>query len=166
MTRKRMAEPEIKSWEEVDLKLAQMADVSRSIDLEKAACNEVVDQIKLESAAKIKPLETQLKALELSIKEFCEHQKASFATVKTKKLLHGSVGYRLSTSVSIPDPAFTLIQLEQLGLIHCIRTKVEPDKDQIRLLDGEVLMQIGANLMSRNSFGYELATVNPSAAVA
>lgn len=46
MTRKRMAEPQLKSYQAVDDALLQMSDLSRAIELEKAACNELVDQIK------------------------------------------------------------------------------------------------------------------------
>ncbi|MEY2863568.1 MAG: hypothetical protein RLY58_1275 [Pseudomonadota bacterium] len=166
MARKAMAEPQLKSWDAVDLVLAQMADVERSIGLEQAACNEQVDQLKQASKDRIKPLADQMKALELSIKEFCDHHRNEFVQVKTRRLVYGSVGYRLSTTVSIPDAEFTLKQLQLRVLDHCIRTKYEPDKDQIKQLDPDLIAEIGCKLSTKNTFGYDLAKVNPAAAVA
>jgi phage host-nuclease inhibitor protein Gam len=163
MARKRMAEPQLKSWEAVDAALASIADLQRGVELEQAACNELVDQIKQDGKERIKPMADEIKALELSIKEFCDYRKDEFIHIKTKKLVYGSVGYRLSTSVSIADPLFTLEQLRQRGLDHCIRIKEECDKDAIKQLDGSVIAEIGASLTSRNSFGFELAKVNPAA---
>lgn len=163
MARKPMAEPKLKSFEEVNEHLEQMADLQRQIELEQSACNEHVDQLKTASQEKIKPLIDDMKTRELLIKEYCEHHRESFEKVKTKKLTHGSVGFRQSSSVSIPDPDYTLEQLRKLSLSHCIRTKTDPDKDQIKQLDREQLNQIGASVKTKNTFGYELAKVNPAA---
>lgn len=165
MTRKRMAEPQLKSFQAVDGALLQMSDLNRAIELEKSACNELVDQIKEDCKQRIKPLADEMKALELSIKEFCDSRKDEFSAVKTKRLVHGSVGYRLSTTVTITDPAFTLEQLRTRGLTQCIRVKEECDKDAIKQLTLAEIAEIGANLNTRNTFGYELATVNPTAEV-
>lgn len=163
MARKPMAEPKLKSFEEVNQHLAEMAELQRQIELEQSACNESVDQLKAVSQDKIKPLIDDMKTRELLIKEYCEHHRESFEKVKTKKLTHGSVGFRLSSSVSIPDPLYTIEQLRALGLNHCIRSKIDPDKDQIKQLDREQLNQIGASVKPKNTFGYELAKVNPAA---
>lgn len=163
MARKPMAEPKLQSFEQVNQELAQMAELQRQIELEQAACNEQVDQMKTDSQDRIKPLIDDLKTRELLIKEYCEHHKDAFDKVKTKKLTHGSVGFRLSSSVSIPDPLYTIEQCRALGLNHCIRSKIDPDKDQIKQLDREQLNQIGASVKPKNTFGYELARVNPAA---
>ncbi|MDA4962637.1 host-nuclease inhibitor Gam family protein [Acinetobacter baumannii] len=163
MARKSLKEPQLQSWEAVDQTLAQMADLNRDIALEEAACNEKVDKIKEATKERLKPLLERVKAHELQLKEFCDHRKTEFSQVKSKKLTHGSVGHRLSTSVSIPDPVFTCQVLKQLQLDHCIRTKTEPDKEAIKQLTPELIAEIGASVKSRNNFGYEIETVDPAA---
>ncbi len=166
MPRKNLKEPQLKSWEAVNQTLADIAESNRHIELEQAACNEKVDQLKTESKDKLKPLLDRVKANELKLKEFCEARKSEFNQIKTKKLTHGSVGYRLSTTISIPDPVFTCQVLKQLELDHCIRTKIEPDKEAIKQLTPEQIAEIGATINTRNSFGYDIATVDPTATAA
>lgn len=166
MGRTSLKEPQLQSWEAVDQVLIQIAEIKRDIDLEQAACNEQVDQIKETSKKQIKPLTDQLKAHELKLKEFCEHRKAEFTQLKTKKLTHGSVGFRLSTTVSIPDPTYTCQVLKELGLDHCIRLKTEPDKEEIKQLTPTQIAEIGASVNTRNSFGYDIAIVDPAATAA
>ncbi|WP_119689298.1 host-nuclease inhibitor Gam family protein [Acinetobacter nosocomialis] len=166
MARKALKEPQLQSWEAVDQTLAQMAELNRDIALEESACNEQVDKLKEATKERLKPLLERVKAHELQLKEFCDHRKTEFLQVKSKKLTHGSVGYRLSTSVTIPDPVFTCQMLKQLKLEHCIRTKTEPDKESIKQLTPELIAEIGATLKQRNNFGYEIETVDPAATAA
>lgn len=163
MARTSLKEPQLKSWEAVNQTLASIAELNREIELEQSACNEKVDQLKTVSKEKIKPLLDRVKANELKLKEFCEARKSEFTQIKTKKLTHGSVGYRLSTTVSIPDPVFTCQVLKQLELEHCIRTKTEPDKEAIKQLSPEQIAEIGASVNTRNTFGYDIETVDPKA---
>lgn len=163
MARTSLKEPQLKSWEAVNQTLASIAELNREIELEQSACNEKVDQLKTVSKEKIKPLLDRVKANELKLKEFCEARKSEFTQIKTKKLTHGSVGYRLSTTVSIPDPVFTCQVLKQLELEHCTRTKTEPDKEAIKQLSPEQIAEIGASVNTRNTFGYDIETVDPKA---
>jgi len=163
MARTSLKEPQLQSWEAVDQTLAQLADLQRDIELEQAVCNEQVGQIKENSKKKLEPLLERMKGHELKLKEFCSHRKSEFTHVKTKKLTHGSVGYRLSTKVMIPDPNFTCRILKELALVHCIRTKTEPDKEAIKQLTPEQIADIGVSVKTSNSFGYEIATVDPAA---
>ncbi|MDR7653706.1 host-nuclease inhibitor Gam family protein [Acinetobacter junii] len=166
MARTSLKEPQLKSWEAVNQTLASIAELNREIELEQSACNEKVDQLKTVSKEKIKPLLDRVKANELKLKEFCEARKSEFTQIKTKKLTHGSVGYRLSTTVSIPDPVFTCQVLKQLELEHCIRTKTEPDKEAIKQLSPEQIAEIGASVNTRNTFGYDIETVDTKATAA
>lgn len=166
MARTSLKEPQLKSWEAVNQTLADIAETKREIELEQSACNEQVDQIKTASKEKLKPFLDSIKANELKLKEFCEARKSEFTQIKTKKLTHGSVGYRLSTTVSIPDPVFTCQVLKQLQLDHCIRIKTEPDKDAIKQLSPEQIAEIGASINTRNTFGYDIETVDPTATAA
>ncbi|MFU8924927.1 host-nuclease inhibitor Gam family protein [Acinetobacter puyangensis] len=163
MARTALKEPQLKSWEAVNQTLANIAEIKRDVELEQAACNEQVDQLKADSKEKLKPLLERIKANELKLKEFCEARKSEFTQIKTKKLTHGSVGYRLSTTVSIPDPTFTCQVLKEMQLDHCIRTKIEPDKEAIKQLSPEQIAEIGASVNTRNTFGYDIETVDPAA---
>lgn len=163
MARTAIKEPQLKSWEAVDQTMANIAELQRQINVEEANCNKQVDEIKDSSKQMIKPLQDQIKAFELQLKEFCEHRKAEFLKIKTKKLTFGAVGYRLSTTVSIPDPVFTCNALKELNLNSCLRTKIEPDKEAIKQLSATQLAEIGAKVNQKNVFGYEIHVVDPTA---
>lgn len=156
MPRKRFEGTQLTSWEEVDKALAEIGAIDRDLALSEASQNESIDVIKAEVKVANAPRIARKEALELSIKEYCEVNRAEFAKVKTKQLTFGSVGFRLSSKVLIKRVADTLQALKDLDLKACIRTKEEIDKDALKNLSEETLASVGAAIRTENVFGYEI----------
>ncbi|SMF94326.1 Mu-like prophage host-nuclease inhibitor protein Gam [Methylomagnum ishizawai] len=156
MARKRIEGTQLNSWDDVDATLRQIGEIDRDLGLIEAGANETIDRAKAEAKAGSLPLQERKAGLELAIKEFCEAHRHEFAKAKTKQMVFGSVGYRLSTKVLVKRVADTLQALKDLKLDGCIRTKEEIDKEALKNLDTETLVTVGAAIKSENIFGYEI----------
>lgn len=154
--RKRIEGTALQSWDEVDNALAQIGQTARELQLIELAANERIEQIRREMTAKAQPLLDRKAALELSVKEYCDANRAEFAKVKTKTFTFGEVGYRTSTKIMIRRVAETLQALKDLAFTSCIRTKEEPDKEAMKALTDEQLAEVGASRKVENVFGYTI----------
>ena len=135
--RKRIEGTQLQSWDEVDATLAQIGQSDRELQLIEAAANERIEGIKQAMKQHAQPVLDRKAALELSVKEYCDANRAEFAKIKTRTLTFGEVGYRTSTKIMIKRVAETLQALKDLALSTCIRTKEEPDKEAMKTLTDE-----------------------------
>ncbi len=156
MARKKVMGSSFESWDEVDTALKQIGEIDRELSMIEAAQNEQIDQVKTQAKSTMAPLADRKAGLELAIRDYAEANRAEFASVKTKILTFGSVGFRLSTKVLVKRVGDTLQSLKDLGLSACIRVKEEIDKEAMKNLDKETLANVGAALKSENVFGYEI----------
>lgn len=156
MARKRIEGTALNSWEEVDTCLQEIGRIDRELHLLEAMQNEMIDKVKFETKESAEPLQNKKTGLELAIKDYCEANRAEFAKVKTKQLTFGTVGFRLTTRITIKKVAETLQALKDLVLTQCIRIKEEPDKEAMKNLSDETLAEVGAARRTENVFGYEI----------
>lgn len=156
MARKRIEGTQFETWEDVDRALKAIGEIDRELAIIEADQNETIDRAKAEAKAQAKPFQDRKAGLETAMKEFCEANRAEFLKQKTKRLTFGSVGFRLSSKVVIRKLGDTLQALKDFKLLHCIRTREEPDKEAMKALDTETLAAVGAQLKSENVFGYEV----------
>jgi phage host-nuclease inhibitor protein Gam len=156
MARKRLPGTQFTTWDEVDNALRRIGELDRSLGMIEASVNEAVDAIKAQSKEEAAPLSAEKAGLEAAMKEFCEANRSDFAKVKTREMTFGSVGFRLSSRIVIKRVADTLQALKDFGLTHCIRVKEEADKEAMKTLDSETLVNVGAALKTENAFGYEV----------
>ena len=154
--RKRIEGTQLQSWDEVDATLAKIGQADRELQLIEAAANERIEEIKAAMKKDAQPVLDRKATLELSVKEYCDANRAEFAKVKTKALTFGEVGYRTSTKIMIKRVAETLQALKDLAFTACIRTKEEPDKEAMKALTDEQLAEIGAARKVENVFGYTI----------
>lgn len=156
MARKRIEGTQFSTWDDVDQALKQIGEIDRELGLLESVHNEAVDALKAKAKQNAEPLQTRRANLELAMKEFVEANRAEFAKTKTKMLTFGSVGFRLSSKVLVKRVADTLQALKDLGLHGCIRLKEELDKEAMKNLAEETLVNVGASLKTENTFGYEV----------
>ncbi len=156
MARKRLSGTQFENWNDVDHALKRIGELDRHLGWIEATSNEKIDAIKAASKEDAAPLAAEKQGLEAAMKEYCEANRGEFAKVKTRDLIFGSVGFRLSTKVVIKRVADTLQALKDFGLTQCIRFKEEADKEAMKALDSETLASVGATLKTENAFGYEV----------
>lgn len=147
----------LNSWEDADKALAEIAMLNRSIQTLDTAQNEAIDRIKAQTKEKAAPHISRKEVLEEALKVFCDSRRSEFMDAKTKRLLFGSVGYRLTSRVVVKKVGDTMAALRDLGLTQFIRIKEELDKEGLRTLDSETLANVGASVRTENVFGYEVS---------
>ncbi len=156
MARKRIEGGQLQTWDDVDQALKQIKEIDRDLAGIEAAQNEAIDRCKAEAKQQAAPLMTRKAGLELAIKDYAEANRADFGDTKSKELTFGVLSFRKSTSLVVKKVGDTLQALKSLGLHGCIRVKEELDKDALRNLSEETLINVGAGLKVQNTFGYEL----------
>lgn len=129
----------IKSWDDVDMALAQIATHQEAI----AACKASVD----ERRAKIAELEPRIEAF--------VREREDELQERSKSLPHGRVWMRQATRLVAKSWAKVVDKLFGTAYEQCIRTKYEADKERLAELDDAVLKTFGVKRETSDAFGYE-----------
>lgn len=134
--------PALQSWEEVNLSLKRLGEITiakRELENKKT---ELISEITAKFDADAAPLLAEMKQIEGSILDYATLHKDEFTKDRTKELSHGSISMRVSTSVKIISKAICLKALKALGLQDYITVKEEPNKEMLRTLSDVELAKI------------------------
>ncbi len=103
MARKRVIEaPSLKSWEDVNDALRQIAEAQIAVgDIESDMQKQIIGAQKV-AEEQCKPYKDSIARLEREIKTFVTDHRDEMGKAKSMTLTFGEVGFRLSTSVSLP----------------------------------------------------------------
>lgn len=155
MARKRMENPEIKNWEEVDTTLRKIREAEIEIAKITADMEKCIMDVKQKAEEDVSPLQTEIKKLELQIKEFVTLNRNELDG-KSKIMTFGSVGFRHSTKLSVPKAVDKVIkQLRKLGMGDCVNVKETVNKDILKTYDENTIMMVGCSLKKEDTFWYE-----------
>ncbi|MGJ0149700.1 host-nuclease inhibitor Gam family protein [Campylobacter lari] len=150
---------EIKSFEDVNLALKKIAELSVKIEKINGDVTLACNEIKEARAGKIKVLNDELKYMEQCISTFCENNKHEFAEKRSKEFTFGKIGYRISESVPLPRVKEKLEALvkafKSYGLNDCISYKEELNKDAIVGLEDSTLVKLGLKRVVKDNFRIE-----------
>ena len=141
MARKRITEaPSLKSWEDVNDALRQIAVATISLgDIQSEMQKQIVGAQKV-AEAQSKPFNDRIATLEREIKDFVTEHRDEMGKVKSKTLTFGEVGFRLSTSISLPRAKEKLEEiirkLKARQMTDCIVVKEEISKEGVDLVEG------------------------------
>ena len=133
---------ELKSFEDVDMNLKRLCD-----------------KIKEEYKPQVESLNNEANFIRAEIESFCESHKADFADKRSKELVFGIIGYRLSKSVSIPrvkSKVESLIAaIKSFGLRDCLIYEEKPNKEALAELDEGSLVKLGLKRVVKDNFRIE-----------
>lgn len=149
------SEPALSSWQEVDGALRQIAECQNLMDEKEIEMNRQINEIKDNTELMTRPMREKVKVLEQHIKEFVDNHRTELGG-KSKLLTFGKVGYRLSSKIVIPNVNDVLRRLRELGLNDCIVVKESINKDVVKRLPTDKILQIGAYVKQSDEFGYEV----------
>lgn len=153
--RKRMENPVLKTWNEVDAALKNISECENQLAILESSMNIQVDAIKEGFQSKAAPYKEEIKKLEATIKEFVTENKGDLKG-KSRELTFGRVGFRFSTKVSVPKNVEKLIRLLRNNKMEdCIITKETVNKDVLRTYDEKDIIKVGAPLKKEDTFWYE-----------
>ena len=161
MARTRIIEaPVLKSWEDADKALREIAENRIALaDIESDMQRQIIG-IKKIAEQDSKPYADRISKLERDLTEFVGDHRDDLGKTKTKVLNFGEVGFRLSTSVSLPtakDKLEEIIRrLKGRKMNDCIKTEEKVLKDNLKKYGEDVVIAVGAGWKQKDTFGYDV----------
>ncbi|MDA8085810.1 MAG: host-nuclease inhibitor Gam family protein [Nitrospiraceae bacterium] len=147
----------LRTWQDVDDVLRGIGGIDLKLQAIEAEMNGAIMAAKDKAKKQAAFLLEQKAPLEASVKIFAEEHRDDLGAKKSMALNFGTVSFRQSTKIMIRNVKRTLVLLKDKGFAWCVRTKEEPDKDQMKDLSDEELKSVGASRKAEDVFGYEVA---------
>jgi len=141
--------------------LAKVGQLNRAVQLLQDDMNEEIDKLKANYKAKVYPLATTIKGLDLQLGAFAtNHKKELFADgKKSVEMTHGIIGFRKSTKI-MAITKHTLADIIKKCHEHHrpegIRIKESVNKEYLSQLGDEALSQLCAKKEVKDVFYYEI----------
>lgn len=154
--KKVFAEPALSSWADVDRAMHEMQVATHDLDELNLQKERQITEIKDNNAKIATIYQNRIKKHASDIREYALAHRAELVG-KSKKLTFGKVGFRISTALKMPTKGVDIIQrLKELGLHECIKITEVADKETMRKLPLDKLIETGAFLKQSEDFYYEL----------
>ncbi len=161
MARKRVIEASsLKTWEDVNDALRQMAEATIAInDIESDMQKQIVGAQKI-AEEQSKPHKDKIARLERELKDFVTEHRSDLGKAKSLPLTFGEVGFRLSTSVSLPRAKEKLEEiirkLKSRQMTDCIIVEEKVSKEALKKYGEDTVNAVGATWKQKDEFGYDL----------
>ncbi len=161
MARKRVIEePSLKSWEDVNDALRQIAEARIALrDIESDMQKQVIGAQKA-AEEQSKPLKDAQARLEREIKAFVTEHRDELGKAKSMALTFGEVGFRLSTSISLPRAKEKLEEiirrLKSRNMLDCIVVEEKVSKEALKKYGEDTVNAVGATWKQSDVFGYDV----------
>lgn len=156
LNRKRMENPMLASWAEVDEALKEIAAANNELQIINGRMNMQIDALKEASEKLATPYKEGIKKQELLIKEFVQANRNDMKG-KSRKLTFGTVGFRASTKLSLPkDLKRVIASLRKNGMEDCIVKKESVNKDILKIYSEKDILKVGGKLKKEDAFYYEV----------
>ncbi|WP_334088077.1 host-nuclease inhibitor Gam family protein [Helicobacter typhlonius] len=149
----------IQDYESVDKALKRLCELEVKITHIEGEVTLACNKIKEEYKPQVESLNNEANFIRAEIESFCESHKADFADKRSKELVFGTIGYRLSKSVSLPrvkSKVESLIAaIKSFGLRDCLIYEEKPNKEAIVELDEGSLVKLGLKRVVKDNFRIE-----------
>ena len=161
MARKRVVEaPSLHSWEDVNDALRQIAEAQIALgEIQSDMQKQILGAQKV-AEEQSKPLNDNVAKLEREIKSFVTDHRDEMGKTKSMVLTFGEVGFRLSTSVSLPRAKEKLEEiirrLKSRQMTDCIVVEEEVSKEALKKYGEDTVNAVGATWKQSDVFGYEV----------
>lgn len=161
MARKRVVEaPSLHSWEDVNDTLRQIAEAQIALgEIQSDMQKQILGAQKV-AEEQSKPLNDNVAKLEREIKSFVTDHRDEMGKTKSMVLTFGEVGFRLSTSVSLPRAKEKLEEiirrLKSRQMTDCIVVEEKVSKEALKKYGEDTVNAVGATWKQSDVFGYEV----------
>lgn len=161
MARKRVVEaPSLRSWEDVNDALRQIAEAQIALgEIQSDMQKQILGAQKV-AEEQSKPLNDNVAKLEREIKSFVTDHRDEMGKTKSVVLTFGEVGFRLSTSVSLPRAKEKLEEiirrLKSRQMTDCIVVEEKVSKEALKKYGEDTVNAVGATWKQSDVFGYEV----------
>ncbi|PAF51301.1 host-nuclease inhibitor Gam family protein [Helicobacter sp. 13S00477-4] len=147
---------EIRNYEDINNALKKICECEVGIANIEGEVTLKINEIKEGVREKILELENEKNFLEQEIENFCSANKADFAEKRSKDLVFGTIGYRVSKSVSLPRAKAKVEALidaiKKFGFRDCLIYEEKPNKDVLCELDDSSLVKLGIKRVVKDNF--------------
>ncbi len=152
--------PALRSWEDVNEALRQMAEATIALEDIQGEMNKQILGAKKAAEEQGKPYKDRIAKLGHEIKDYATEHRADMGKTKSKVLTFGTVGFRQSTSVSLPKAKDKLEQiirkLKARKMSDCIVVEEKISKDALKKYGEDTVNAVGATWKQKDEFGYDL----------
>ena len=161
MARKRVVEaPSLHSWEDMNDALRQIAEAQIALgEIQSDMQKQILGAQKV-AEEQSKPLNDNVAKLEREIKSFVTDHRDEMGKTKSMVLTFGEVGFRLSTSVSLPRAKEKLEEiirrLKSRQMTDCIVVEEKVSKEALKKYGEDTVNAVGATWKQSDVFGYEV----------
>lgn len=161
MARKRVVEAQsLHSWEDVNDALRQIAEAQIALgEIQSDMQKQILGAQKV-AEEQSKPLNDNVAKLEREIKSFVTDHRDEMGKTKSMVLTFGEVGFRLSTSVSLPRAKEKLEEiirrLKSRQMTDCIVVEEKVSKEALKKYGEDTVNAVGATWKQSDVFGYEV----------
>lgn len=161
MARKRVVEaPSLHSWEDVNDALRQIAEAQIALgEIQSDMQKQILGAQKV-AEEQSKPLNDNVAKLEREIKSFVTDHRDEMGKTKSVVLTFGEVGFRLSTSVSLPRAKEKLEEiirrLKSRQMTDCIVVEEKVSKEALKKYGEDTVNAVGATWKQSDVSGYEV----------
>lgn len=161
MARKRVVEaPSLHSLEDVNDALRQIAEAQIALgEIQSDMQKQILGAQKV-AEEQSKPLNDNVAKLEREIKSFVTDHRDEMGKTKSMVLTFGEVGFRLSTSVSLPRAKEKLEEiirrLKSRQMTDCIVVEEKVSKEALKKYGEDTVNAVGATWKQSDVFGYEV----------
>ena len=161
MARKRVVEaPSLHSWEDVNDALRQIAEAQIALgEIQSDMQKQILGAQKV-AEEQSKPLNDNVAKLEREIKSVVTDHRDEMGKTKSMVLTFGEVGFRLSTSVSLPRAKEKLEEiirrLKSRQMTDCIVVEEKVSKEALKKYGEDTVNAVGATWKQSDVFGYEV----------
>ncbi|WP_300448757.1 host-nuclease inhibitor Gam family protein [uncultured Helicobacter sp.] len=149
----------IQDYESVDKALKRLCELEVKITHIEGEVTLACNKIKEEYKPQVESLNNEANFIRAEIESFCESHKADFADKRSKELVFGTIGYRLSKSVSLPrvkaKVESLIAAIKSFGLRDCLIYEEKPNKEAIVELDEGSLVKLGLKRVVKDNFRIE-----------
>lgn len=161
MARKRVVEaPSLHSWEDVNDALRQIAEAQTALGEIQSDMQKQILGAQRVAEEQSKPLNDNVAKLEREIKSFVTDHRDEMGKTKSVVLTFGEVGFRLSTSVSLPRAKEKLEEiirrLKSRQMTDCIVVEEKVSKEALKKYGEDTVNAVGATWKQSDVFGYEV----------
>lgn len=148
--------PLLSSWEDVDETLRLMGECKNQIAEIELEMNRKQAEIKQAASDEAQPYQELLKEMLADVKKFVRKRKKELDG-KSKKLNHGSTGYRASVNCVIPEgkEREVIKMLKKLDMMDCVDIKETVNRNTLKTYSADAVAQTGAYLKNVDNFWLE-----------
>lgn len=143
-----------KSWDEVDEALGKIADIDNEIKQLQTETRIKCRQLKATAEVAIEQKKDKINIIMKEAQKYADAHQEDFGKLKTRNLNNGRLGYKLKSSLTMPqDDQKEIIQaLIEKGHTDCVDYTSRINLTKLRRLPEEALEEIGASVSTGNAF--------------